>query len=162
MRHSGRWTRRQRRLDCKFLWSGSRSRRWMASRMQSLRQSLWVVRMQKLRRSLPTSAPWLTRVKLTHVNRTTGTRLERNYSLDESVWRWWDLCERTNVPVFRALVLTVLLYFCETRTLTRRTKTKIELLFVLCYFAECLGTCGSKICWITWSSGRPGCGKSLA
>ena len=40
-------------------------------------------------------------------------------SLDHGVWRCRYLCGRTKVLVFRSLVLPVLLYGCETWTLTR-------------------------------------------
>ena len=38
-------------------------------------------------------------------------------SLDNGVWRCWYLCKRTNVQM--PLLLPVLLYGCETLTLTR-------------------------------------------
>ena len=40
-------------------------------------------------------------------------------SLDNGVWRCQYLCGRMKVRVFRSLVLPVLLYGCETWTLTR-------------------------------------------
>ena len=40
-------------------------------------------------------------------------------SLDHGVWRCRYLCGRTKVRVFRSLVRPVLLYGCETWTLTR-------------------------------------------
>ena len=40
-------------------------------------------------------------------------------SLDHGMWRCQYLCGRTKVGVFRSLVLPVLLYGCETWTLTR-------------------------------------------
>ena len=40
-------------------------------------------------------------------------------SLDHGVWCCRYLCEKTNVRVFRSLVLPVLLYGCENWSLTR-------------------------------------------
>ena len=53
------------------------------------------------------------------VNRRLGLAWEIMDSLDHGVWRCLYLCGRTKVRVFRSLVLSVLLYGCETWTLTR-------------------------------------------
>ena len=47
-------------------------------------------------------------------------------SLDHGVWRCQYLCRRTKVRVFRSLVLPVLLYGCETWTLTRDLRQRIN------------------------------------
>ena len=52
------------------------------------------------------------------VNRRLGRAWSAMNSLDQRVWRCRYLCKRTKVRVFRSLVLPVLLYSCETWTLT--------------------------------------------
>ena len=47
-------------------------------------------------------------------------------SLDNGVWRCRYLCRRTKVRVFRSLVLPVLLYGCETLTLTRDLRRRLN------------------------------------
>ena len=47
-------------------------------------------------------------------------------SLDHGVWRCRFLCWRTKVRVFRSLVLPVLLYGCETWTLTRDLRRRLN------------------------------------
>ena len=53
------------------------------------------------------------------VNRHLGLAWGVMDSLDNGVWRCRYLCRRTKVRVFRSLVLSVLLYGCETWTLIR-------------------------------------------
>jgi len=53
------------------------------------------------------------------VNRRLGQAWRVMDSLDHGVWRCRYLCGRTQVRVFRSLVLPVLLYRCETWALTR-------------------------------------------
>uniref|UniRef100_A0A8C4QSW8 Myosin VIb n=1 Tax=Eptatretus burgeri TaxID=7764 RepID=A0A8C4QSW8_EPTBU len=53
------------------------------------------------------------------VNRRLGRAWGVMDSLDNGVWRCRYLCGRTKVRVFRSLVLPVLLYGCETWTLTK-------------------------------------------
>ena len=52
------------------------------------------------------------------VNKRIGRACGVMDSLDRSVWRSRYLCKRTKIRVFRCLVLPVLLYGCETWTLT--------------------------------------------
>ena len=52
------------------------------------------------------------------VNRRLRRAWSAMHSLDQAVWRCRYLCKRTKVRVFRSLVLPVLLYSCETWTLT--------------------------------------------
>ena len=47
-------------------------------------------------------------------------------SMDHGVWRCRYLCRRTKVRVFRSLVLPVLLYGCETWTLTRDLRRRLN------------------------------------
>ncbi len=47
-------------------------------------------------------------------------------SLDMSIWRCQYLCRRTKFRIFKSLVLPVLLYGCETWTLTRSLERRIE------------------------------------
>ena len=47
-------------------------------------------------------------------------------SLDNGVWRYRYLCGRTKVRVFRSLVLPVLLYGCETWTLTKDLRRRLN------------------------------------
>uniref|UniRef100_A0A8C4Q5Z7 Endonuclease-reverse transcriptase n=1 Tax=Eptatretus burgeri TaxID=7764 RepID=A0A8C4Q5Z7_EPTBU len=47
-------------------------------------------------------------------------------SLDHGVWRCRYLCGRTKVRVFRSLVLPVLLYACETWTLTKDLRRRLN------------------------------------
>ena len=47
-------------------------------------------------------------------------------SLDKGVWRSRYLCKRTKLRVFKALVLPVLLYGCETWTLTRSLRSRLN------------------------------------
>ena len=47
-------------------------------------------------------------------------------SLDRSIWRCRYLCRRTKVRVFKALVIPVLLYGCETWTLTKDLKRRLN------------------------------------
>ena len=46
--------------------------------------------------------------------------------LSTSIWRCWYLCRRTNIRIFRSLVITVLLYGCETWTLNTDLKRRID------------------------------------
>ena len=48
------------------------------------------------------------------------------YSLDHGVWHCWYLCGRTKVRVFRSLVLPVLLYGCETWSLTKDLRRRLN------------------------------------
>ena len=48
------------------------------------------------------------------------------HSLDHGVWRCLYLCKRTKVRVFRSLVFPVLLYGCETWTLTRDLSQRLN------------------------------------
>ena len=47
-------------------------------------------------------------------------------SLDHGVWHCRYLCRRTKVRVFRSLMLPVLLYGCETWTLTRDLRWRLN------------------------------------
>ena len=47
-------------------------------------------------------------------------------SLDKGVWRSRYLCRKTKLRVFRALVLPVLLYGCETWTLTKSLRSRLN------------------------------------
>uniref|UniRef100_A0A8C4Q8Q3 Uncharacterized protein n=1 Tax=Eptatretus burgeri TaxID=7764 RepID=A0A8C4Q8Q3_EPTBU len=47
-------------------------------------------------------------------------------SLDHGLWRCRYLCGRTKVRVFRSLVLPVLLYGCETWTLTKDLRRRLN------------------------------------
>ena len=60
------------------------------------------------------------------VNRHLGRAWGVMDSLDHGVWRCWDLCGRTKVRVFRSLVLPVLLSGCETWTLTRDLRQRLN------------------------------------
>ena len=59
-------------------------------------------------------------------------------SLDEGVWRCRYICRRTKVRVFRSMVLPVLLYSCESQTLTVELRRRLN----SCRFAESLVTDG--------------------
>ena len=56
------------------------------------------------------------------VNRRLGWAWGVMDSLDNGVWRCQYLCGRPKVRVFRSLVLPVLLYGCETWTLTKNLR----------------------------------------
>ena len=58
--------------------------------------------------------------------------------LHEGVWRCRYLCKNTNVRVVRLLVLSVLLYSCETWTLTGKLRQRL-LYFVTMPFRRILG-----------------------
>ena len=60
------------------------------------------------------------------VNRRLGRAWGVMDSLDHGVWRCQYLCGRTKVRVFRSLVLPVLLYGCETWTLTRDLRRRLN------------------------------------
>ena len=60
------------------------------------------------------------------VNRRLGRAWGAMNSLDGGVWRSRYLCRRTKVRVFRALVLPVLLYSCETWTLTSELRRRLN------------------------------------
>ena len=60
------------------------------------------------------------------VNRRLGRAWSAMNSLDEGVWRCRYLCKRTKVRVFRSLVLPVLLYSCETWTLTAELRRRLN------------------------------------
>ena len=60
------------------------------------------------------------------INRRLGRAWSAMNSLDEGVWRCRYLCKRTKVRVFRSLVLPVLLYFCETWTLTAELRRRLN------------------------------------
>jgi exonuclease III len=60
------------------------------------------------------------------VNRRLGRASAVMKSLDCGVWRCRHLCKRTKVRVFRSLVLPVLLYSCETWTLTAALKSRLN------------------------------------
>ena len=47
-------------------------------------------------------------------------------SLDHGVWRCRYLCGRTKVRVFRSLVLPIMLYGCETWTLTKNLRRRLN------------------------------------
>ena len=53
------------------------------------------------------------------VNRCVGLAWGVMDSLRHGVWRCWYLCRRTKVRVIMSMLLPVLLYGCETLTLTR-------------------------------------------
>ena len=50
----------------------------------------------------------------------------RRTNLDDGLWRCRYLCKRTKVRVFRSLVLPVLLYSCETWTLTGELRRRLN------------------------------------
>ena len=60
------------------------------------------------------------------VNRRLGRAWGVMDSLDHGVWHCRYLCRRTKVRVFRSLVLPVLLYGCETWTLTRDLRQRLN------------------------------------
>ena len=60
------------------------------------------------------------------VNRHLGRAWGVMDSLDHGVWRCRYLCRRTKVRVFRSLVLPVLLYECETWTLTKDLRGRLN------------------------------------
>ena len=60
------------------------------------------------------------------VNRRLGRAWGVMDSLDIGVWRCCYLCGRTKVRVFRSLVLPVLLYRCETWTLTKDLRRRLN------------------------------------
>jgi hypothetical protein len=60
------------------------------------------------------------------VNRRLGRAWGVMQSLDEGVWRCRHLCRRTKVRVFKSLVLPVLLYGCETWTLTSDLRRRLN------------------------------------
>jgi hypothetical protein len=60
------------------------------------------------------------------VNRRLGRAWGVMESLDQGVWRCRHLCRRTKVRVFRSLVLPVLLYGCETWTLTSGLRQRLN------------------------------------
>ena len=60
------------------------------------------------------------------VNRLLGRAWGVMDSLDHGVWHCRYLCRRTKVRVFRSLVLPVLPYGCETCTLTRDLKRRLN------------------------------------
>ena len=60
------------------------------------------------------------------VNRRLGRAWGVMDSLDNGVWHCRYLCGRTKVRVFRSLVLPVLLYGCETWTLTRDLRWRLN------------------------------------
>ena len=60
------------------------------------------------------------------VNRRLGLATGAMASLTKGVWRCRYLCRRTKVQVFRVLVLPVLLYGCETWTLTGSLRRRLN------------------------------------
>ena len=60
------------------------------------------------------------------VNRRLGLAAGAMASLTKGVWRCRYLCRRTKVQVFRVLVLPILLYGCETWTLTSSLKRRLN------------------------------------
>ena len=60
------------------------------------------------------------------INRRLGRAWGVMDSLDHGVWRCRYLCGRTKVRVFRSSVLPVLLYGCETLTLTRDLRQSLN------------------------------------
>ena len=60
------------------------------------------------------------------VNRRLGRAWGVVDSLNHGVWRCRYLCGRTKVRVFRSLVLPVLLYGCETWTLTKDLRWRLN------------------------------------
>ena len=66
-------------------------------------------------------------------------------SLDHGVWRCWYLCGRTKVHVFRSLVLPVLLYGCETWTLTKDLRRRLNS-FGTRSLRESLAIAGRTLC----------------
>ena len=60
------------------------------------------------------------------VNRCLGQAWGVMDSLDHEVWHCRYMCGRTKVRVFRSLVLPVLLYGCETWTLTRDLRRRLN------------------------------------
>ena len=66
------------------------------------------------------------------VNRYLGRAWGVMDSLDHGVWRCWYLCRRTKVRVFRSLLLPVLLYGCETWTLIRDLRRRLNLFGTSC------------------------------
>ena len=67
------------------------------------------------------------------VNRSLGRAWGVMDSLDHGVWRCQYLCRRTKVRVFMSLVLPVLLSRCETWTLTRDLKERLNCFGTRCY-----------------------------
>ena len=59
------------------------------------------------------------------INRRLGRAWSATNSLDEGVWRCRYLCKRRKIRVFRSLILPVLLYSCETWTLTGELRRRL-------------------------------------
>ena len=78
------------------------------------------------------------------VNRRLGRAWGVMDSLDSWVWRCRYLCRRTKVGVFRSLVLPVLLYGCETWTLTRDLRQRLNA-FGTRSLRRILGYCWSDV-----------------
>ena len=79
------------------------------------------------------------------VNRRLGRACGVMESLDHGVWHCRYLCGRMKVRVFRPLVLPVLLYGCETWTLTRDLSGDLIIL-VPGLFGESLAIAGWTLC----------------
>ncbi len=60
------------------------------------------------------------------VNKRLGRAMGVMASLDKGVWRCRYLCKRSIVQVFRTLLLPVLIYRCETWTLTRSLRQRLN------------------------------------
>ena len=60
------------------------------------------------------------------VNRCLGRAWGVKDSLVHGVWHYWYLCRKMKIRVFRSLLLPVLLYGCETWTLTRDLRQKLN------------------------------------
>ena len=105
-----------------FLGSKLRSRLSMTSWMLLSYLCLFVVRrLSSWRDSLDVSAGCESEVNR-HLGRAWGVM----DSLDHGVWRCRYLCGRTKVRGFRPLVLPVLLYGCETWTLTKDLRWRLN------------------------------------
>ena len=79
------------------------------------------------------------------VNRHLGRAWGVMDSLDHGVWRCRYLCRRTKVRVFRSLVLPILLYRCETGTLTRNLRRRLHS-FSTKSLRRILGYCWMTLC----------------
>ena len=121
---------------------------WMKTKIQAFGEILDVTI-----ESIPVSGKNVVKLKLTHfcsvIHSSTSCelqvspRLAQAWStlnlLNEGLWRCRYLCERSKVRVFRSVVLSVLLYSCETWTLTGELRWRLisfgtmSLRRILCY-----------------------------
>ena len=113
--------------DYEFPRSKLRSRLFMTSWMLPSCLYLFVARTLRSRRdSLNLAVIFMSAYCEPAVNRRLGRAWGVMDSLDNGVWRCRYLCGRMNVRVFRSLVLLVLFYGCETWTLMRDLRQRLN------------------------------------